>query len=133
MRCKDCGQDILQKNPEMCPYCRSRNLISEEDTEKETKEIERLAKAGRYEDAALKYEKLDMWNEAKNCRLQAKKSRAGGANVQTGKVGTVNLVCPHCNITQPATSKSGEETCNHCGTTYKVPDKVRELFASGKS
>lgn len=128
MKCGDCGQDILQANPELCPYCRSRNLISEEDAKKETKEIERLVKAGRYEDAALKYEKLDLWNEAKECRMRAKKNRAGSANLETGKVGTINLVCPHCNESQPITSKSNEEICSRCGTTYKIPERARELI-----
>jgi hypothetical protein len=129
MKCRDCGQDILQKHPEMCPYCHSKNLISEEDTEKETQEIERLVKTGRYEDAALKYEKLDLWDKAKDCRMRAKKNRASLASLETGKVGTINLVCPHCNASQPVTTKSSEETCNHCGTTYIIPDQVRELIA----
>ncbi|MFA5366005.1 MAG: hypothetical protein WC325_12550 [Candidatus Bathyarchaeia archaeon] len=30
MICADCHQDIMQRNPEMCPYCHSKNLISEE-------------------------------------------------------------------------------------------------------
>ena len=59
MKCGNCGQDILQVHPEICPYCKSKNLISDEDASKEIQEIERLQKAGRYEDAALKYEKLD--------------------------------------------------------------------------
>jgi hypothetical protein len=129
MKCGDCGQDILQKHPEMCPYCRSRNLISEEDAEKESKEIEQLVKAGRFEDAALKYEKLDLWDKAKECRLRAKKNRAGLASLETGKVGTIDLVCPHCNASQPATSKGNEETCSRCGTTYIIPDQVRELIS----
>jgi DNA-directed RNA polymerase subunit RPC12/RpoP len=132
MKCGDCGQDILQAHPELCPYCRSRNLVSEEDASKEIQEIERLVKAGRYGDAALKYEKLDLWDKAKECRMRAKKNRAGLANLETGKVGTINLVCPHCNESQPATSKSGEETCSRCGTTYIIPNKVRELIAFDK-
>ncbi len=132
MKCGDCGQDILQANPELCPYCRSRNLISEEDASKEAKDIERLVKAGRYEEAALKYEKLDLWDKAKDCRMHAKKNRAGLANLETGKVGTINLVCPHCNASQPVALKSGEETCSRCGTSYKIPDKVRELIAFDK-
>ena len=29
MKCADCHQDILQAHPEMCPYCRSKNLVSD--------------------------------------------------------------------------------------------------------
>ena len=31
MSCRDCKADILQKNPEKCPYCGSVNLTSEEE------------------------------------------------------------------------------------------------------
>lgn len=30
MICADCKQDIMQRDPELCPYCHSKNLISEE-------------------------------------------------------------------------------------------------------
>jgi DNA-directed RNA polymerase subunit RPC12/RpoP len=129
MKCGDCGQEILQANPQLCPYCCSRNLIPEEDASKEIQEIERLAKAGQYEAAALKYEELDLWEEAKDCRMQAKKKRAGLVDLETAKLGTINLVCPHCNASQPIQSKSGEEICSRCGTTYIVPNNVRELIS----
>ena len=111
----------------MCPYCRSKNLISEEDSSKEIRDAEQLAKAGRHEDAALKYEKLDLWDKAKECRKLSKKNRVGSANLQTGKIGTVTVLCPHCGSSQPIDSKSTVETCNHCGTTYLIPQKVLEL------
>jgi DNA-directed RNA polymerase subunit RPC12/RpoP len=132
MKCGDCGQDILQARPEMCPYCRSKNLISEEDASKEIHEAERIAKAGRYEDAALRYEKLDLWKEAKDCRMLAKKKRIAPGDLQVGKVGTVNVLCPHCGTSQSVNSKSNEVTCSHCGTTYLVPENVRELLSSSK-
>ncbi len=128
MKCGDCGQDILQAHPEMCPYCRSKNLVSEEDESKEIHEAERLAKAGRYEDAALRYEKLDLWNQAKSCRLLAKKKHAASGTLQVGRVGTVNILCPHCDSSQSIDSKSKEETCTRCGTTYLVPEKVIEML-----
>jgi ribosomal protein S27AE len=127
MKCGNCGQEILQTCPEMCPYCRSKNLISEEDASKETEEAQQLAKAGRYEEAALKFEKLELWNEAKACRLQAKKSRKDSSPRQVGKVGEINTVCPHCGASQLVTSKSEEETCNRCGTTYLIPREVLSL------
>jgi DNA-directed RNA polymerase subunit RPC12/RpoP len=129
MKCGDCGQEILQANPKMCPYCCSRNLIRDDEASKETQEIERLVKAGQYEAAALKYEELDLWDEAKDCRMQAKKKRSGTVDLVTAKVGTITLVCPHCNASQPLQSASGQEICSRCGTTYIVPNKVRELIS----
>jgi hypothetical protein len=134
MKCGNCGQDILQVHPEICPYCKSKNLISDEDETKEIREIERLQKARRYEEAALKYEKLDQWDKAKDCRKIAKKKQGKSGNLEIGKVGTINVLCPHCNASQPVTSKSGEETCHHCGTTYIVPTEIRHVLGfDGKS
>jgi hypothetical protein len=126
MKCGNCGQDILQVHPEMCPYCRSKNLISEEDAEQKTQEIEKLEKAGRYEDAALMYEQLDLWDKAKECRKTAKKKHIDTLRLEEGKIGTISIICPHCGSSQTV-SKSGEQTCNHCGTIYLLPRKVLEL------
>jgi hypothetical protein len=127
MKCKDCGQDILQAHPQMCPYCRSKNLIDDEDASKETSEIEQLAKKGRYEEAALRYEKLDLWDKAKECRRLAAKKNAGSSDLETGKVGTITVLCPHCGAAQPVTSKSDKGTCSRCGTIYRIPSVVHEL------
>ena len=129
MKCGNCGQDILQTHPEICPYCKSKNLISDEDETKEIQEIERLQKAGRYEEAALKYENLDQWDKAKDCRRLAKKKHTASANLETGKVGTINVLCPHCNASQSVTSKSNEATCTRCGTTYLVPKEIQQLLS----
>jgi hypothetical protein len=128
MKCRDCGQDILQAHPERCPYCRSKNLISEEDASKEIDEARQLSKSGRYEDAAVKFDKLEMWSEAKECRRQARKKRSGAAHLESGKVGTVTVLCPNCGASQPVTSKSTEETCSRCGTVYAVPNAVFDLL-----
>jgi ribosomal protein S27AE len=129
MKCKDCGQDILQAHPQICPYCKSKNLIADEDASKEIHEIEQLAKAGRYEDAALRYEKLDLWDKAKECRMLAKKKKSGSLSLETGKVGTINVVCPHCGASKPVTAQADKETCSRCGTTYLIPSRVSELIA----
>jgi DNA-directed RNA polymerase subunit RPC12/RpoP len=128
MKCADCGQDILQENPAMCPYCRSKNLISEEDENKARKEIDKLAKAGRYEEAALRYEKIDLWDQAKECRQLAKRKHVGSAKAEMGKVATVTLSCPHCSATQSFAGKSAEAVCSRCGTTYKIPKNVLALM-----
>ena len=51
MKCADCHQDILQAKPEMCPYCRSKNLVPDEKfdgfIETHTKnETKKLGKVG---------------------------------------------------------------------------------------
>jgi DNA-directed RNA polymerase subunit RPC12/RpoP/ribosomal protein S27E len=128
MKCGDCGQDILQAHPEMCPYCKSKHLISDEEAPKQIHEAEQLAKAGRYEDAALSYERLDLWNKAKECRAVAKKKHSSPIDLQVGKVETISLLCPHCGSSQPANSKSAQETCNRCGTIYLIPEKIMDLI-----
>ena len=134
MKCRDCGQDILQPHPQMCPYCRSKNLIEDGDSSKEISEIEQLAKKGRYEDAALRYEKLDLWDKAKDCRRLAARKNAISSRLETGKVGTVTVLCPHCGASQPINAKRDKETCRRCGTTYLIPSKVQELvFFEDKS
>jgi ribosomal protein S27E len=118
MKCADCREEILQKNPEKCPYCGSTNLISIKDVVPEIlAEIEKLKKAGKYEAAALKYEELEMWDEAKEIR-----------KLNMGKVSTINMKCPHCRAVQPLYSKSNEVKCKHCGKNYIIPKKVLDLL-----
>lgn len=124
MKCGDCGQDILQQHPQMCPYCRSKNLIADEDALKEAK---RLAGSGRYEEAALEFEKMDLWEDARECRKQARKNHSDNAVVETAKIGAINVICPHCNTSQPVASKSEDKTCSHCGVTFKVPKEAVDL------
>ena len=128
MKCVDCREEILQKNPERCPYCGSTNLISEEQNlQNLMAEIKKLKKAGRFEDAALKYEELEMKDEADECRKMDKTSH-GIANVNIGKIGTISMECPHCGVSQPLSSKTDEVTCKNCGKKYIIPKKVLDLL-----
>lgn len=118
MKCVGCGEEILQKDPQKCPYCGSANLISKKDDILNViAEIEKLKKAGKYGDAALKYEELEMWDKAEETR-----------NINMGKVCTVNIQCPHCGEIQPLSSKKTEVACKHCGRKYEIPKKVLEIF-----
>ena len=118
IRCGNCREEILQKDPNKCPYCGSTNLVSIEDVVPEVlAEIEKLKKAGKYEEAALKYEELEMWDKAKEIR-----------NVNMGRVSTINMECPHCGASQPLSSKSNEVTCKHCGKNYIIPKKVLDIM-----
>jgi ribosomal protein S27AE len=118
MKCSDCREEILQKNPEKCPYCGSTNLISKKDeTPTVLAEIKKLTKAGKYEEAALKYEELEMWDKAKEIR-----------KLNMGKISTINLECPHCGVVQLLSSKNDKVKCKNCGKTYVVPKKVLELL-----
>jgi DNA-directed RNA polymerase subunit RPC12/RpoP len=118
MKCADCGEEILQKDPDKCPYCGSTNLVSLKDiVPTVTAEIEKLKKAGKYEEAALKYEELEMWDKAEECR-----------KLNMGKVHTISMKCPHCDETQTLASKNSSIKCKHCGETYCIPKKVLELL-----
>ncbi|HTY74725.1 MAG TPA: hypothetical protein VMD05_04085 [Candidatus Nanoarchaeia archaeon] len=33
VKCKSCHQEILQKNPTQCPYCKSKEFILEEESD----------------------------------------------------------------------------------------------------
>jgi len=118
MKCADCGEEILQKNPQKCPYCGSTNLLSMKDVVPTIMaEIEKLKKAGKYEEAALKYEEIDMLDKAEECR-----------KLNMGKISKITMECPHCGETQPLSSKNNSVKCKHCGKNYGVPKKVLELL-----
>jgi uncharacterized Zn-finger protein len=120
--CADCGQDILVENAEICPYCHGTNLVID------TRAIERLKRAGKYEEAAKLYEEMDMWEEAAECRRIDKTSYVVSANLKIGKVGTITMNCPYCIASQPLYSKSNEVTCSSCKKTYVIPKKVLDLL-----
>jgi DNA-directed RNA polymerase subunit RPC12/RpoP len=132
MKCGDCGQDILQIDPEMCPYCRSKNLIAEEDVTTQIAEAEALAKSKRFEEAALIFEKLELWDKAKDCRVQAKKSGLKSAELASARVESVALICPHCGWSQAVASNYNEETCARCGKEFLVPFEVAGLVFEKK-
>jgi DNA-directed RNA polymerase subunit RPC12/RpoP len=118
MKCADCGEEILQKNPQKCPYCGSTNLLSMKDIVPTViAEIEKLKKAGKYEEAALKYEEIDMLDKAEECR-----------KLNMGKVSKITMECPHCGESQQLSSKNNSVKCKHCGKTYGIPKKVLELL-----
>jgi ribosomal protein S27E len=117
-RCGNCREEILQKNPEKCPYCGSTNLVSTEEVIPEVlAEIEKLKRAGKYEDAALKYEEIEMWGKAEDIR-----------KFNVGKVSAITIECPHCGASQVFSSKSNNVKCKNCGKNYAVPKKIIELF-----
>ena len=118
MKCADCGEEILQRNPQKCPYCGSTNLVSvQELIPTVTAEIEKLKKEGKYEEAAVKYEEIEMYDKAEECR-----------KLNMGKVQAIGMECPHCGKTQQLSSKDNSVKCEHCGKSYGIPDKVLELL-----
>jgi DNA-directed RNA polymerase subunit RPC12/RpoP len=119
----------LQANPNVCPYCGNPVLIPwEESSKSEMEEIENLEKAGRFEDAAQRYEELEMWDKAGECRRKARTNYVVSANLNIGKIGTISMECPHCGASQPLTSKSNEVTCKYCGKNYMIPKNVLDLL-----
>ena len=118
MKCANCREEILQKNPQKCPYCGSTKMLSMKDVIPSViAKIDTLKKAGKYEEAALKYEDLDMWDKAEECR-----------NLNMGKVTAVNMKCPHCGVSQLLSKKNNSMKCKRCGKNYGVPKKVLDLL-----
>ena len=118
MKCAECKEEIMQKNPEKCPYCGSTKFISKKDEVPTVlAEINELKKTGDYEEAALKYEELEMWDKAKEIR-----------ELNMGKIKSINMECPHCGAIQPLSSKSNDATCKHCGKNYIIPKKVLDIM-----
>jgi len=118
MKCAVCKEEIMQKDPQKCPYCGSTKFISKKDEIPSVlAEIRELKKAGKYEEAALKYEELEMLDKAKEIR-----------ELNMGKISTINMECPHCGVSQPLTSKTNEVKCKHCGKNYTIPEKVQDLL-----
>jgi DNA-directed RNA polymerase subunit RPC12/RpoP len=120
MKCDDCKEEIMQKNPQKCPYCGSTRFVSEKDVVPSIlAEIKELKKAGKYEEAGLKYEELEMWDKAKEIR-----------KLNMGKVTTINMECPHCGTSQPLSSKNknNQVTCLHCGKNYIIPKEVLDIL-----
>ena len=118
MKCADCGEEILQKDPQKCPYCGSTNLVSMKDIVPTViAEIEKLKKAGKYEEAALKYEEIDMLDKAEECR-----------RLNMGKISKISMECPHCGESQQLSSKNNTVTCKHCGKNYGIPKKALDLL-----
>ena len=108
----------MQKNPQKCPYCGSTRFVSEKDMASSIlAEIKELKKAEKYEEAALRYEELEMWDKAKEIREQ-----------NMGSVNIINMKCPHCGTSQPLSSKNNQVKCLHCGKNYLIPKKVLELL-----
>ncbi len=133
MKCLDCHEDILAKDAKICPYCFSNNLASNEvvielDNAKNLKNAQNLELAGRFEDAALLYEKMEMWSKAGEVRRNNRTSYVISANVNIAKIGSISMECPHCGASQPIASKSNEVTCAYCKKNYVIPKKVLELL-----
>ena len=129
MKCQSCHEEILQAKPTICPYCGNKTLISDEEASRlEIEEIEELERAGRYEDAAQRYEELEMMDKAGECRGKARTNYVVSANVNIGKIAALSMECPHCGASQPLASKSNEVTCKYCGKNYIIPENILDLF-----
>jgi DNA-directed RNA polymerase subunit RPC12/RpoP len=40
VKCKNCHQEILQKNPSQCPYCKSKEFVFEEESQMDAEETD---------------------------------------------------------------------------------------------
>lgn len=94
VKCTNCHEEILQENPTVCPYCGSKVFISDEEIRgQEIEEIKQLERVGRFEEAAQRYEKLEMWDEAGEARRMAKTNYVVSANLNIGKIGAISMEC----------------------------------------
>jgi ribosomal protein S27AE len=98
MRCANCKQDILQSKPEICPYCKGKKFISDEEFESQE-----LGK-----DTSPKY--------------------VNPARMKIGTVGSISMKCPHCGASQLLASKSNEVVCSRCHKSYGIPKRVFDLL-----
>ena len=121
MKCAKCGWDFFQRNPEICPSCGSRDIVTEEQL------IEKYLTSERYEDAALLYEELEMSDKAEACRKKANPNYVSPPSLM-GKISSITRECPHCKTTQSLTSKKNEVICAHCNKKYAIPKEVFELL-----
>lgn len=121
MKCAKCGYDFIQRNPEMCPSCGGKEIVTDEQM------IEIYLKSERYEDAALLYEELELFDKAEACRKKANPNYVTPKSIM-GKICSVNMECPHCKKVQPVESKKNETTCIYCNKRYAIPEKVFDLL-----
>jgi RNA polymerase subunit RPABC4/transcription elongation factor Spt4 len=86
LKCADCKEEILAAKVELCPYCKSTNLIQNViktvDISKELARIAKLEKVKQYTKAAKEYENLEMHSKANKCKklaiIQATKLEQAG-------------------------------------------------------
>jgi DNA-directed RNA polymerase subunit RPC12/RpoP len=121
MKCAKCGYDFIQRNPELCPSCGGKEIVTEEQL------IEIYLQAERYEDAAVLYEELDLLDKAEECRKKANPNYVTPQSPM-GKICSVNMECPNCKTVQPITAKKNEVVCTNCSKKYAVPEKAFELL-----
>ena len=129
MKCGDCKQDILQKNPDMCPYCKGKNLMSDEEALKaEIDAIKKLEKAGKLKEASIQYEELGFPEKAAQIRKKMGMDEKQTSKQNYGRIALIRLECPYCRVSQVLDSKAPEIKCENCKKTYKVPESIVDLL-----
>jgi uncharacterized Zn-finger protein len=136
MKCLNCKEEIIAKDPDLCPYCGSYDIVDSSDTEvaddspdpEILERIDKLERAERFEDAALLYEELEMWDKAGETRRKARTNYVISANLKIAGLSSISVNCPNCGASQPVESKSNEVTCSYCKKKYIIPKKILELL-----
>jgi len=129
LRCPNCHKELFQDNPKICPYCGNKILISKEESFKlELEKTEKLEEAGRYGEAAERYEELEMWDKVRECRSKANANSPASDKAEYGTVRAINMQCPYCGAVQSIALKSDEVMCEQCGRDYAIPKNVLELL-----
>ncbi len=106
MRCANDGWVFYTENPAACPRCGKRDFVPDNYF------IEVYLKSGKYEDAALEYEKIKLYDLASECRKM-------GRN-KTFPLST--LTCGDCQkkILQPQPSN-----CPYCGSKNVLTKRIQ--------
>jgi uncharacterized Zn-finger protein len=134
MKCLNCKTDILAKDAELCPYCGSYNIVPDDQVPPDAPDseildkIDKLERAERFEDAALLYEELEMWDKAGETRRKARTNYVISANLKIAGLNSISVNCPNCGASQPVESKSNEVICSYCKKKYIIPKKILELL-----
>jgi ribosomal protein S27E len=121
MKCAKCGYDFIQRNPEMCPSCGGKEIVTDEQL------IELYLKSERYEDAALLCEELELFDKAEQCRKKANPNYVTPTS-PVGKINSINMECPHCQKIQQVISRKNEVICISCNKRFAIPEKAYDLF-----
>ncbi len=121
-----------EKQLQMQQIAKNQALEAERQREQERQIKIEFAKnmeiSGRYEEAALSYDELEMYEKAGECRRLARTSYQISTAFSMGKDGAISVNCPNCGSPHAVESKLNMVTCKHCGHNYIIPKKVLDLM-----
>ncbi len=127
---KELKEERIKEAQRILGERRTREIEQELERDRELKLalVENLETAGRYEEAAVVYDELEMYEKAGECRRLSKTSYQISTIFSMGKDGTLSVSCPNCGSPHIVDSKSNLVTCKHCGNNYIIPKKILDMM-----